>query len=202
MLLLSTARRYSLVLIIAFGVVATAHGQRVKRLVMIKLDGVPVQFVDKFVREQDPKTGRSMLPWFEEVFYKNGTRVPNFYSRGMSLSGPAWGQIDTGQHLQIKGNVEYDRYTLRTYDYLGLIPFYTKAALKQQVDTPAVQVLDELHVPLLQDMFPYERQYTANQLYQRGVSWEVIGGGFMNVFPRGIRDVVDEWTMGFDLRDA
>src|SRR6187549_2261348 len=155
------------VVLLSLLVIGTLHGlalgQNVKRVVLVKIDGLPAYYVDRFVNERDPATGKSVLPWIEEVFYRNGTRVPNFYSRGMSLSGPAWGQIDTGQHLQIKGNVEYDRYTLRTYDYLGLIPFYTRAAFKQQVDTPAVQVLDELHVPLLQDMFPYERQYTANQ---------------------------------------
>ena len=134
MLLRKTVRGYWLILLIVFMHASPAFGQGVKRIVLIKLDGVPGYFVDKYVRVRDPKTGRSTLPWFEEVFYKNGTRVPNFYSRGMSLSGPAWGQIDTGQHLQIKGNVEYDRYTLRTYDYLGLIPFYTKAAFKKAAD--------------------------------------------------------------------
>ena len=58
----------------------------------------------------------------KEAFYKNGTRVSNFYTRGMSLSGPSWGQLDTGQHLQIKGNVEYDRYTMWVYDYLNFDP--------------------------------------------------------------------------------
>lgn len=177
-------------------------GQGVKRIIVIKLDGVPGYYIDEYVKKHDPRTGVSMLPWFEEVFYKNGTRVPNFYSRGMSLSGPAWGQIDTGQHLQIKGNVEYDRYTLRTYDYLGVIPYFTRAAFKEQVDTPAMEVLDQIGIPILQDAFPYEREYTANQLYQRGINWAGLAGGFLNAFPRSGRDLVDEWTMGFDLRDA
>jgi hypothetical protein len=202
MLLSKTVRGYWLILLIIFAFASPALGQGVKRIVIIKLDGVPGYFIDKYVRVRDPKTGRSTLPWFEEVFYKNGTRVPNFYSRGMSLSGPAWGQIDTGQHLQIKGNVEFDRYTLRTYDYLGLMPFYTKAALKKAADTTAAQVLDELQIPLLSDMFPYKEQYTANQLYQRGVNWAGVGAGFINVFPRDKRDLIDEWTMGFSFRDA
>src|SRR3569832_835499 len=96
-----------------------AHAQGVKRVVVVKIDGLPGYYVDRFVKERDPETGKSLLPWFEEVFYKNGTRVPIFYTRGMSLSGPSWGQLDTGQHLQIKGNVEYDRYTLHPYDYLN-----------------------------------------------------------------------------------
>ena len=177
-------------------------GQAVKRIIVIKLDGVPGYYIDQYVKQRDPRTGKSVLPWFEDVFYKNGTRLPNFYSRGMSLSGPAWGQIDTGQHLQIKGNVEYDRYTLRTYDYLGIIPFFTRAAFKDQVDTPAMQVLDQAGIPILQDAVPYEREYTSNQLYQRGINWAGLAGGFLNAFPRSARDMVDEWTMGLDLRDA
>ena len=196
-------RKYSLALIVlVLAAASPVLGQAVKRVIVIKLDGVPGYYIDQYVKQRDPRTGRSMLPWFDEVFYKNGTRLPNFYSRGMSLSGPAWGQIDTGQHLIIKGNVEYDRYTLRGYDYLGIIPFFTKAALKDQVDSPAMQVLDQSGVPILQDAFPYERQYTSNQLYQRGINWAGLAGGFLNAFPRSPRDLVDEWTMGLDLRDA
>ena len=101
----------------------SANGQNVKRVVVVKMDGLPGYYVDRFVNERDPATGRSQLPWFEEVFYRQGTRLPNFYTRGMSLSGPAWGQLDTGRRLQIKGNVEYDRYTLHTYDYMNFFPY-------------------------------------------------------------------------------
>ena len=66
-----------------------ALGQSVKRLVVVKIDGLPGYYVDRFVKEKDPETGLSMLPWIERVFYRNGTRVPNFYTRGMSLSGPS-----------------------------------------------------------------------------------------------------------------
>ena len=100
---------------------SVASAQNVKRVVIVKIDGLPGYYVDRFVKQRDPETGKSVLPWFDEVFYKNGTRVPNFYTRGMSLSGPSWGQLDTGQHLQIKGNVEYDRFTTRAYDYLNFI---------------------------------------------------------------------------------
>src|SRR6476661_8503860 len=158
------SRRYIPALIfLIVAAVCPVFSQGVKRVIVIKLDGVSGYYIDQYVKQRDPKTGRSMLPWFEEVFYKNGTRLPNFYSRGMSLSGPAWGQIDSGQHLQIKGNVEYDRFTLRAYDYLGIIPFFTRAALKEQVDSPAMQVMDQVGIPILQDVFPYEREYTSNQ---------------------------------------
>ena len=68
-----------------------SSAQGVKRVVIVKIDGLPGHYVDRFVKQVDPKTGKSILPWFEEVFYRNGTRVPNFYTRGMSLSGPSWG---------------------------------------------------------------------------------------------------------------
>src|ERR1043165_926181 len=87
-----------------------------RRVVIIKVDGLPYDMVDRFVREQNPRTGKSQLPWINKVFYEDGTRVANFYVRGMSLSGPSWSLLDTGQHLQIKGNVEYDRYTLHSYE--------------------------------------------------------------------------------------
>src|SRR3954469_2451749 len=95
-----------------------------KRVVVLKVDGLQPDIVDSFVRERDPRTGKSLLPWIEHVFYERGSRLENFYVRGMSLSAPSWSMLDTGQHLQIKGNVEYDRLTLHTYDYLNFLTFY------------------------------------------------------------------------------
>jgi hypothetical protein len=177
-----------------------AAGQGVKRVVVVKIDGLPSYYVDHFVRERDPKTGKSVLPWFDEVFYKNGSRVPYFYTRGMSLSGPSWGQLDTGQHLQIKGNVEYDRYTLHAYDYLNFFPYYLNYGLNKKVDMPAVEVMDQLKIPILSDAFPYDAKYTSSQLYQRGNDWAVIASGFVNLFPGNTSDFIDEWTMGLNFR--
>src|SRR4051812_42703501 len=84
-----------------------AHAAQAKRVVVIKVDGLPHDTVERFVHVRDPRTGKSLLPWFEHVFYEGGTRLENFYVRGMSLSGPSWSLLDTGQHLQIKGNVEF-----------------------------------------------------------------------------------------------
>ena len=175
-------------------------GQSVKRVVIVKIDGLPGYYVDKFVHQRDPNTGKSVLPWFDEVFYKNGTRVPNFYTRGMSLSGPSWGQLDTGQHLQIKGNVEYDRYTLHSYDYLNFLPYYIDYGRNKKVDMPAVEVMDQLRIPLLSDAFPFDSKYTSSQLYQRGNSWDVLASGFVNLYPGNPGDFIDEWALGLDLR--
>src|SRR4051812_20722782 len=185
--------------LMALGYLAGA-AQSVKRVVIIKIDGLPGYYVDRFVKQRDPITGRSVLPWFDEVFYKNGTRVTNFYTRGMSLSGPSWGLLDTGQHLQIKGNVEYDRYTLHSYDYLNFVPFYLGFAKKSVADMPAVEVLDGLKIPLVMDAFPFEERYTAQQLYQRGFSWEVLASGFINMYPGDPGDMIDEWTLGLNYR--
>ena len=58
----------------------TATAQGLKRLVIVKIDGLPNESIDRYVRKRDPATGKSMLPWFEEIFYKNGSRVENFYT--------------------------------------------------------------------------------------------------------------------------
>lgn len=175
--------------------------QGLKRVVLVKIDGLPSYYVDRFVNQRDEKTGKSILPWIDEVFYRNGTRVPNFYTRGMSLSGPSWGQLDTGQRLQIKGNVEYDRYTLHAYDYLNFIPYYMQYGLSRtKADMPAVEVMDQLGIRLFCDAFDYEKRYTSQQLYQRGNNWEVIASGFVNLYPGNVSDLIDEWTLGLDFR--
>ncbi|MBC7930985.1 MAG: hypothetical protein H7Z38_10530, partial [Rubrivivax sp.] len=130
-----------------------AHAAAAKRLVVLKFDGLPHETVERFVRERDARTGKSVLPWFEHVFYERGTRVANFYVRGTSLSVPSWSLLDTGQHLQIKGNVEFDRYTLHSYDYLNFIPFWIANLGGVRVDMPGPELLDEVGVPLLLDAF-------------------------------------------------
>lgn len=177
-----------------------ACGQGVKRVVVVKIDGLPAHYVDRFAKQRDPETGKSILPWFEEIFYKNGTRVPNFYTRGMSLSGPSWGQIDSGQHLQIKGNVEYDRYTLHAYDYLNFLPYYLNYGLNKKADMPAMEVMDQLGIPVMADAFDYEDRYTSQQLYQRGNNWEVLASGFVKMYPGNPSDMIDEWTIGLNFR--
>src|SRR2546423_15700817 len=130
---------------------ATASFAQSKRLVVIKCDGLPYDVVDHFVKQHDPQSGKSMLPWIDYIFYQRGARLSNFYVRGMSLSAPSWSLLETGQHLQIKGNVEFDRYTLQTYDYLNFVPFYVEATAGRRVDMQGVEVLDSIGVPMLPD---------------------------------------------------
>lgn len=180
---------------------ALAQGQA-KRIVIIKVDGLPADLVDRFVREIDPRTGKSQLPWIEHVFYERGTRVANFYVRGMSLSGPSWSLLETGQHLQIKGNVEFDRLTLHSYDYLNFIPFYIESAFYRRVDMPGPEVLDEVGLPLLIDAYPYDERSTSFQLYQRGIRWDILKRALQNrLTTRGPRELVDEWATGIEARN-
>ncbi len=178
-----------------------AEAQTARRVVIIKVDGLPNELVERYVRERNPRTGKSELPWFEHVFYERGTRVSNFYVRGMSLSGPSWSLLDTGQHLQVKGNVEFDRYTLHSYDYLNFIPLYIANVAQRRVDMPGVEVLDELGLPLLMDAFPHDERHISFQLYQRGVRWTTLSRGLQNRFTtRSPRELIDEWTMGIEAR--
>lgn len=181
------------------GAAVTPCAGAISRVVVIKVDGMPSALVTRFVRERDRQTGKSQLPWIEHVFYEGGTRLENFYVRGMSLSGPSWSLLDTGQHLQIKGNVEFDRYTLRSYDYLNFFPFYINNAMSRRVDMPGTEVLDEIGTPLLLDAYPYTDSQQSFQLFQRGVRWTTLQRGLGNRFTsRTPRELLDEWTTGFD----
>jgi hypothetical protein len=192
----------SLLLVLAFLLLwqATSFAQT-QRVVLIKVDGLPHDTVERFVQERNPRTGKSLLPWIEEVFYQKGTRLANFYVRGMSLSGPSWSLLDTGQHLQIKGNVEFDRFTLHSYDYLNFLPFYVENAARKRIDMPGPEVLDELGLPLLMDAFANDERYASFQLYQRGLRWTTLQRSAQNGFLRDPRELLDEWTIGLEARN-
>ncbi|HEV2882293.1 MAG TPA: alkaline phosphatase family protein [Pyrinomonadaceae bacterium] len=173
-----------------------------RRLVVVKADGLSQDVIERFVRERDPRTGKSLLPWIEHIFYERGTRLENFYVRGVSLSAPSWSLLDTGQHLQIKGNVEFDRLTLHSYDYLNFIPFWLGTAGKVRVDMPGAELLDELGIPLLVDSYPYDERHISFQLYQRGTRWTTLERGLKNrVLTRTPRDLFDEWLVEFEGRN-
>jgi len=166
------------------------------------VDGLPGAEVDRYVRERDPRTGKSALPWIEHIFYQGGTRVENFYVRGMSLSGPSWSMLDTGQHLHIKGNVEFDRLTLHTYDYLNFIPFWVENVGRRRVDMPGPETLDEIGVPLLFDTYANGERHMGFQTFQRGARWTTLQNALTNYFTtRAPEELFDEWTLGFGGRN-
>jgi hypothetical protein len=145
-----------------------------KRVVILKVDGLGADLLASTMAATDPQTGRKQLPWLNRIFAEHGTLFENFYTRGISLSAPSWSMLDTGDHLLIKGNVEYDRYTGRVYDYLNVFPFYWASARKRQVDAPSVEVLDDAGLPLLSDRFAFDQRFQTPQLFERGVRWPTL----------------------------
>src|SRR5205085_10168150 len=89
---LRTRRVLWLVLVLAC--VAGSAAAQTRRLVVIKCDGLPYDFVDRFVKQRDPGTGKSELPWIDYIFYQRGARLSNFYVRGMTLSAPSWSLLE------------------------------------------------------------------------------------------------------------
>ena len=179
---------------------ATAEAQ-VDRMVVIKIDGLPPRLLDQYLSKA---TGpRTRLPWVDYVFARNGVWLDNFYTRGLSLSAPAWSLLDTGRHLEIRGNVEYDRYTLDAYDYLNFFPFYLKSGTGNQVDMAGVELLDENRVPLLIDRFPYGGQYQSAQMLQRGVNWRTFDGLLKRTLSAdSFRGFLDEWQVGWAWQES
>jgi hypothetical protein len=149
-------------------------GAEPKRLFILKIDGLGQDFLERCMRKIDPETGKSQLPWMTYVFAERGLIFDNFYSRGISLSAPSWSVLDTGRHTVIRGNVEFDRYTGRPYDYLNFFPFYLGYAVNRLVDMPGVQVLDRAGIPLLADRFTLPQIFMSFQLFQRGIRWETL----------------------------
>ncbi len=189
----------ALLLVLVFATSATAN---TKRLVIIKCDGLPYDLVDRLVKQRDNDTGKSMLPWIDHIFYQRGSRLSSFYVRGMSLSAPSWSLLETGQHLQIKGNVEFDRYTLHSYDYLNFFPVYLAGIVGARVDMRGVEVLDSLGLPMFSDAYPHDERYLSFSLFGRGIRYSTLQGGLQNRFTKSPKDLFDEWTMGFEMRSA
>lgn len=176
-----------------------------KRVVIIKIDGLPERLIERYLAQpaDGGRSGHSRLPWIEHVFAQNGARVDNFYVRGLSLSAPSWSMLDTGQHLEVRGNAEYDRYTLRGWDYLNFFPFYLGYGFSRLADMPGVELLDDQHVPLLLDRFAYNERYQSFQLFQRGARLARLTSTLTVKFAkRPVKDLFDEWEIGFSMTDA
>ena len=168
------------------------HAQT-RRAVVIKVDGLPEDLLEKNIDQ---------LPWIRHVFIERGAWVRNFYVRGISLSAPSWSMLDTGQHMVIRGNAEFDRFIPRNYDYLNFFPFYVGYARSRRTDMPGVEVLDQAGIPLLSDGFPRDRRYQGMQLYQRGVHWETLADSLRGKVAQPVKNLIDEWQTGFDMSEG
>ncbi len=171
----------------------------VQRVVILKVDGLPDHLLERYVNEAGGPghEGHSRLPWIQHVFAQNGVWMDNFYVRGLSLSAPSWSLLDSGRHLQIRGNVEYDRYTLRVHDYLNFLSFYFGYPISRHIDMPGVELLDEAGVPLLIDRFPYQQRFQGLELLQRGLRLNSLPGALKRaVAASSPKDFLDEWQLG------
>ncbi len=175
-----------------------------KRVVILKVDGLPEGLVERYAAENAGglRDGHSRLPFIQRVFGTNGTWLDNFYVRGMSLSAPSWSMLDTGHHLEIHGNAEYDRYTLRSHDYLNFFPLYRAYARKKRADMAGTELLDEQGVPLLIDRFPAEERFQSFQLFQRGVRWKTLSDAIHNKLRAPLKELFDEWQTGFSFSSS
>jgi hypothetical protein len=178
---------------------------RVDRVVIIKIDGLPPRLVEQYATMGAPTPGgdpRGHVRWIQNVFGREGAWFENFYVRGLSVSAPSWSMLDTGRHLAIRGNVEYDRYTLRAYDYLNFFPFYLGYALSDRVDMLGVELLDEHRIPLLIDRFGFTERSQGIQLLQRAVRWQTLKSVVTRAVSRPPRELIDEWATGFSMANA
>jgi hypothetical protein len=170
-----------------------------ERIVIVKADGLPFDVVDRLVRQRDPLTGKSLLPWIDHVFYNNGVRLSNFYTRGLSLSVPSWVILDTGQPSPIKGNLEFDRLTLAPYDYLNIFTFVLKNSTGRASDSPAAMLLDELGVPLISDAYPPAARSTAIQVVTRDLRPASWASSLKRILTfHSPKAWLDEWAIGID----
>jgi hypothetical protein len=172
--------RLSLVCAIFLAFASVDALAQAKRVVILKADGLPFDLLDSYVERRDPYTGKSVLPWIKSVFYERGTRIGNFYSRGLSLSAPSWALLDTGQPSVIKGNLEFDRLTLHTYDYLDVYSHIIRNSAGLRTGTPGVRVLDEQRLPLLSDAYAVPERHSGVQLFVRGLPTNL--GGIKRLF--------------------
>jgi Type I phosphodiesterase / nucleotide pyrophosphatase len=180
--------------------VSASAAPRVERVVVLKVDGLTPSALQDYVRRT--RGSRAPRPWLEYVFERHGVWLDNFYARGLSLSAPSWSVLDTGRHLEIRGNAEYDRYTLRAYDYLNFFPSYVRIVGAPR-DMPGVELLDEYGIPLLIDRFPSGSSFQGTQLLQRDVDWSVAQTALKRTFSAGgVREFIDEWQLGWAFRQS
>jgi hypothetical protein len=167
----------------------------VERVVILKVDGLPFDTLNYYVRRKDPRTGKSILPWIDHLFYDRGTQFRNFYNRGLSLSAASWALLDSGQPPAIKGNLEFDRLTLRSYDYLNMFTHILRNSTGSPTATPAAQVMDEQGILLLSDAYDVSEKYVSLQVLSRGLMANPKSATrlFSLQSPKGW---LDEWTIG------
>ena len=75
------ANRILRIFVFVLATVGLTHAQGVKRVVIVKIDGLPGYYVDKFVHQRDPNTGKSLL---------NGQNYEILLNQELNLSRSAY----------------------------------------------------------------------------------------------------------------
>ena len=182
----------------------SAHAA-VDRIVILKVDGLPERFIERYVSED--ADGRApvtaVCPGSSTSSSTTASWMENFYVRGMSLSSPSWSMLDTGRHLEVRGNAEYDRYTLRVFDYMNFFPFYLGYARNRRPTCPASSC--SMTTGPVPDR-PLSRRPAFSKLpalpARRALENARTQPRRDTSHGRSIKDVFDEWDTGLTLSDG
>lgn len=171
------------------------------RLVILKIDGLPQALVDEYVSKIDPQTGRSYLPWIQHLFYEEGIRLTHFYTRGLTLSAPAWVVLDTGHLPVIRGNVEFDRISGRVEDYLNYNLYYWERLRRGRLEPRLMEILNEAGISLFSDIFPPDKKYLSPQLVQRVGRWMDLARPLVKMVEPDLKKRVGDLVLGVDAKE-
>jgi len=175
----------------------------VRRLIILRFDGLSPELIRRYVAERNPQTGKSYLPWIRRVFYEEGIVFENFYTRGQSLSGPSWAMLATGRPQPLLSNVEWDRATGRMEDYLNNVLIQYELLRGRRLHARAVEVLDERGAPLLEDLYEQDEKRIGLELIRRGTSWTALARTLRARFPhRSAEEMLARWLGGPDSHEA
>lgn len=179
------------------------RAKSVRRLVVLRFDGLSSQLLQKYVHERNPQTGKSYLPWIRRVFYEEGIVFENFYTRGQSLSGPSWAMLATGRPQPLISNVELDRATGRMEDYINNVLIQYELLRGRRLHARAVEVLDERGAPLLEDLYEPDEKRIGLELIRRGTSWTALARTLQARFPHySAEELLARWLGKPDSHEA
>ena len=163
---------------------------------ILKVDGLPEDLLEQSVKETGGPAARATAAALDPACLLTERRMDGKLLRARPESLRAL--LVAARYrpaLEIRGNVEYDRYTLRVYDYLNFFPFYFGYPISRHIDMPGVELLDEAGIPLLIDRFPYEQRFQSCSSAARA-RLNSFPGALKRASPQSPKDFLDEWQIG------
>ena len=160
-----------------------------------EIDGLPNDTVDRFVRERDPRTGKSQLPWIS-TSSTNAVLVWQILRSRHESVRAFLVMLDTASICKSKAT-SIHRYTLSTYNYLNFS--YMLKGEKQRVDTQARGTRFSRHS--LADRLLRTLQSLARFSLTSAGCGSRPSQRFLAHFDRSPKEVFDEWTMGINLAE-